>query len=107
MTAEATSPASSGPAGSHFEGQVAASYLLSMLIGAEPRGLPGNLIDRIELQRSGEGSPLDDVIVRSHDARGTPSVLEIQVKRTISFAPTDSVFAAVVNQIAAASRRTD
>ena len=34
---EATSPASSGPAGGHFEGQVGASYLLSMLVGAEPR----------------------------------------------------------------------
>ena len=34
----ASSPASSGPAGSHFEAQVGAHYLLSLLIGAEPRG---------------------------------------------------------------------
>jgi len=31
------SPASTGPAGGHFEGQVGASYLLAMLVGAEPR----------------------------------------------------------------------
>jgi hypothetical protein len=46
--ANATSPASSGPAGSHFEGQVGAHYLISMLTGTEPRGLPGTMIDRIE-----------------------------------------------------------
>ena len=59
VTANATSPASSGPAGSHFEGQVGAHYLLSMLTGTEPRGLPGTAIDRIELQRAPEGRALD------------------------------------------------
>ena len=41
MTVVATSPAFSGPAGSHFEGEVGAYYLLSMLTGSEPRGLAG------------------------------------------------------------------
>ncbi len=107
MTANASSPASSGPAGSHFEGQVGAYYLLSMLVGTEPRGLPGTAIDRIEFQRAAEGRPLDDVIVRAHDPRGHPAVLEIQVKRSISFAPSDPVFRAVVGQIVEASRRHD
>ena len=107
MTANATSPASSGPAGSHFEGQVGAHYLLSMLTGSEPRGLPGTAIDRIELQRAAEGRPLDDVIVHAHDARGDPAVLEIQVKRSITFAPGDPIFRAVVGQIVEASRRPD
>ncbi len=31
----------SGPAGTHFEAQVGASYLLAMLAGAPARGLPG------------------------------------------------------------------
>ena len=75
------SPASSGPAGSHFEGQVGASYLLSMLVGAEPRGLPGTIIDRIAFQRAAEGFPLDDVIVHAHDASGNAETLEVQVKR--------------------------
>ena len=107
MTANGISPASSGPAGSYFEGQLGAHYLLSMLTVTEPRGLPGTTIDRIELQRAAEGRPLDDVIVHAHDARGDPAVLEIQVKRSITFAPADQVFRAVVGQIVKASRRPD
>ena len=45
-----------------------------MLTGGEPRGLPGMVIDRIELQRASEGRPLDDVIVHAHDASGTAAV---------------------------------
>ena len=70
---KASSPSSTGPSGSHFEGQVGASYLLSMLVGAEPRGLPGTTINKIALQRAPEGSPLDDVIVYAHDAQGHPA----------------------------------
>lgn len=102
-----SSPASSGPAGSHFEGQVGASYLLALLTGSEPRGLPGTTIDAIQFQRAAEGRPLDDVIVRAHDHRGEAAVLEIQVKRTISFATTDDVFRSVVGQIAKAIQRPD
>lgn len=102
-----TSPASSGPAGSHFEGQVGAHYLLSMLTGSEPRGLPGCTIDRVEFQRASEGRPLDDVIVHAHDGQGKAAVLEIQVKRSITFTPSDSVFRSVVDQIVVASRRPD
>lgn len=101
------SPASSGPAGSHFEAQVGASYLFALLTGGEPRGLPGMVIDQIELQRASEGRPLDDVIVHAHDASGDPAVLEIQVKREIKFSPADEVFRGVVRQIAAAARRPD
>jgi hypothetical protein len=38
------SPASTGPAGAHFEAQVGASCLLAMLTGGEPRGLPGMVL---------------------------------------------------------------
>ncbi len=100
-----SSPASSGPAGSHFEAQVAAHYLLSMLARSEPRGLPGTEIDRLELQRAAEGRPLDDVVVHAHDMYGAPAILEIQVKRTITFSPGDSVFFGVVAQIVKASRQ--
>src|SRR5438067_2335134 len=51
---KASSPSSTGPSGSHFEGQVGASYLLSMLVGAEPRGRPGTTINKIALQRAPE-----------------------------------------------------
>ena len=99
------SPASSGPAGSLFEGQVGAFYLLSLLTSTEPRGLPGTLIKRVEFQRAAEGHPLDDVIVHAHDAHGEDAVLEIQVKRSITFAPGDKVFGDVVGQIAKASQK--
>ena len=70
------SPTSTGPAGSHFEAQVGASYLLALLTGGEPRGLPGTSIDRVELQRAAEGRPLDDVIVHAHDVGGANGILE-------------------------------
>src|SRR5260370_4989205 len=104
---EATSPASSGPTGGHFEGQVGASYLLSMLVAAEARGLPGTIIDRIAFQRAAEGHPLDDVIVFAHDAQGNPATLEVQVKRTVTFAPSDEVFRSVVGQIAEVSKKPE
>ena len=107
MSPKATSPASSGPAGSLFEAQVGASYLLAMLVGGEPRGLPGTTITSVELQRAGEGFPLDDVIVHAHDAAGKAMVIEIQVKRSISFAPTDVVFRSVVAQIVETAKKSD
>lgn len=107
MVSLASSPASSGPAGSLFEGQVGAYYLLSILTGTDPRGLPGTTIDRVEFQRAAEGRSLDDVIVHARDINGNPAVLEIQVKRNITFSPRDQVFHKVVNQIAETSRRTD
>lgn len=100
-----TSPASTGPAGAHFEGQVGAHYLLSMLIDSDPRGLPGVVIDHIEFQRRAEGHPLDDIVVHAHDNQGCATLLEIQVKRSVTFAPSDRVFREVVGQVAEASRR--
>jgi len=104
---DGTSPAASGPAGSLFEGRVGAFFLLSLLVRAEPRGLPATTIDRVEFQRASEGNPLDDVIVRAHDLRGKPAVLEIQVKKGITFAPSDPIFRAVVGQITKASRKPE
>ena len=101
------SPSASGPAGALFEGQVAAHYLLTMLAEAYPRGLPGVVVERIELQRAGEGYPLDDVIVRGVTDEGQSAVLEVQVKRTITFAPSDAVFKDVVGQLAAAFLKLD
>jgi hypothetical protein len=97
---QGTSPTSTGLAGGYFEGQVGAAYLLSLLVGAEPRGLSATTIDRVKLQRGAEGHPLDDVVVEAHDAQGNAALLEIQVKRGISFAPSDPVFRDVVGQIA-------
>lgn len=106
MTETATSPASSGPAGTQFEAEVGATYLLALLNETEPRGLAGTRIERVEFQRAPE-RPLDDVIVHGRDADGEVAVLEIQVKRGITFSPKDPVFADVVEQIARAAARTD
>jgi hypothetical protein len=101
------STASIGPGGSHFEGQVGAAYLLATLVGAEPRGLPGTIIDRVAFQRAAEGHALDDVIVHAHDADGKPATLEVQVKKGITFAPGDKIFREVVGQIVDASRKPE
>jgi hypothetical protein len=103
-----TSTLASGPAGTHFEGQVGAFYMLAMLSGAPPRGLPGATIDRVALQQANTGRALDDVIVHAHDnVSGKAAVLEIQVKRSITFAVADPVFRKVVGQIVKASQRLD
>jgi len=103
----ATSTLASGPGGSHFEGQIGAFYLLSMLCGSPPRGLPGTTIERVELQQANTGRPLDDVVIHAHDLSGNKAVLEIQVKRTITFTPTDQTFRKVVGQIVESSQRED
>jgi hypothetical protein len=101
------STAATGPAGSHFEGQVGAFYLLAMLSSAPPRGLPGTTIDCVALQQANTGRPLDDVIVHAHDSSGNNAILEIQVKHAVTFAPTDPVFKKIVGQIVNASQRDD
>jgi hypothetical protein len=78
-----------------------------MLVGAEPRGLPGTVIDRVEFQRAAEGHPLDDIIVHAHGTSGSAATLEIQVKSSMTFAPKDEVFQKVVGQIAKVSGKTD
>lgn len=103
----ATSTTASGPAGSHFEGQIGAFYLLSLLSGAPARGLPGATIQRVALQQANAGRPLDDVVVHAHDVSGGQAVLEIQVKLGITFAPSDPIFRKVVGQIVKASRNDD
>ena len=74
-----------------------------MLAHAEPRGLPGTTIDRIALQRADDGFPLDDVIIHAHEGTtGRLATLQIQVKRSIAFSPSDDVFKKVAGQIAKA-----
>ncbi|MET4016060.1 hypothetical protein [Bradyrhizobium sp. S3.2.12] len=96
--------AAAGPGGAHFEGQVGAHYLLTMLAGGAPRGLPGTIIDSVAFQRA-EDHPLDDVVVRAHDAAGNGATLEIQVKRSVRFTAGDEVFADVIGQVVKASNK--
>lgn len=79
-----------------------------MLAHAEPRGLPGTTIDRVEFQRGDDGFPLDDVVVHAHEnTTGSAATLQIQVKRSIQFSPGDAVFKKVVGQIAKAIAEPD
>lgn len=108
MTNLGTSTLASGPAGPHFEAQVGAFYLLAMLAGAPARGLPGATINRVAFQQANQGRPLDDVVVHGHDnVTGKPAVLEVQVKRSITFSASDHVFRKVVGQIVKAAQRRD
>ena len=100
MTKKAASPAATGPGGAHFEAKVGAYYLLALLLDAEPRGLPGTRIERIQLQGGGDDYPLDDVIVHARTMAGAPATAEIQAKRKVTFSPGDTVFHDVLEQIA-------
>jgi hypothetical protein len=78
-----------------------------MLAEADPRGLPGVQVEHIAFQRAGEGHPLDDVILHGVTRTGEQAVLEVQVKRRITFARTDAVFDGVVKQLAQAFQQLD
>src|SRR5262245_8642497 len=101
------SPAARGPAGPLFEAQVGASYLVTLLLGTEARGLPNVTPERVAFQRDGEGHALDDVVVYGREPDGAPATLEVQVKRSIEFTPSDDEFRDVVTQIARTSQRSD
>lgn len=100
-----TNPASSGGAGTVFEAKVGASYLLSMLLEVEARGLPGCRIESVRLQRAEEGFPLDDIVVHGVSREGVTASIEIQVKRTLTFTASANEFKNVVRQIGAAFSR--
>lgn len=93
------SPASTGNAGAHFEARVGAYYLLTMVAGGEPRGLPGASITTVTLQQRMADHPLDDVVIHATNADGSPATLEIQAKRSLKFTASDKEFADVVEQI--------
>jgi hypothetical protein len=100
-------PAATGNAGPQFEAKVGAFYLLSLLSGDEPRGLPGATSRTIDFQQRGAGRPLDDVIVQGTNADGSAAVLEIQAKRALTFTASDTEFTDVVAQMWEAARRPE
>lgn len=97
--ARGSSPVGRGGAGTYIEGELGAFYLLAMLAGTEPRGMPGSRIERVRFQGVELGYALDDLIIEGVSSAGS-TLLEIQSKRTISFSPKDTVFKEVCGQIA-------
>lgn len=96
---DGSSPVGRGGAGTYIEGELGAFYLLQMLAGSEARGLPSARIDRVQFQGESEGYALDDLIVHGVSDKGR-SILEIQSKRTATFAPKDPIFKSICEQIA-------
>jgi len=83
-----SSPAGRGGAGTYIEGELGAYYLLAMLVGSEPRGLPGTRLHNVRFQGVDLGYTLDDLILEGTGPAGD-SLLEIQSKRTVSPRPTN------------------
>jgi hypothetical protein len=94
-----SSPVGRGGAGTYIEGELGAFYLLQMLACSEARGLPDAQIESVQFQGVNDGYALDDLIIHGVSNKGT-SLLEIQSKRTITFAPKDGIFQSVCEQIA-------
>ncbi len=100
-------PAATGNAGPQFEAKVGAFYLLALLSGGEPRGLPGATINTVRFQQRVANHPLDDVIVQATNADGSDAILEIQAKRSLTFTASDKEFSDVVVQICQAAQKPE
>lgn len=105
--AKIAAPAATGGAGPQFEAKVGAFYVLPLLSGGEPRGLPGATVRSVAFQQRVADHPLDDVVVKGINRDGSPATLEIQVKRSLTFTASDSEFRDVVGQIWEAAQKPD
>lgn len=92
------SPELTGGAGFTFEGNVVATYLVSLLIEGSARGLFGGRTARVAVQQAAFGEPLDDLVVDIDAANGTRARISLQIKRslTISAATTNDDFREIV-----------
>ena len=103
----AAPPSATGAAGPQFEARVGAFYLLTLLGGTEPRGLPGATVQTVAFQQHGSGRPLDDVVVEATNSDGSAAVLEIQAKRSLTFTASDREFGDVVTRMWAAAQKPE
>lgn len=101
-TSHESSPVARGGAGAYIEGELGAFYLLALLADIEPRGLPGAHIRCVRYQGVEHGFSLDDLVIHGTSHAGE-MLLEIQSKRTITFASRDTVFEEVCKQVARSS----
>jgi len=86
---------------------VGAFYLLSLLGGTEPRGLPGATVQTVAFQQYASGRPLDDVIIEATNADGSAAVLEIQAKRALTFTASEDEFGDVVKRMWASAQKPE
>lgn len=78
------SPELAGGAGFTFEDAVAAHFLSALLCESAAEGIPDRIVSRVALQQRDFGEPLDDLIVDSCAADGSPARLSLQVKRQLT-----------------------
>jgi hypothetical protein len=84
-----------------YEDAVTASYLVSLVCGTTAVGLTPRIIERVSVQQSSFGEPLDDVIVDAiTQSDNSTARLSLQVKRKliISSANSNTDFRQVIQQ---------
>ncbi|MEP0857953.1 ATP-binding protein [Trichocoleus sp. DQ-U1] len=89
------SPISTGGAGSDYEKQVGAYYLVALLLQSVPRGQDAGVTREVRFQRLYEGEPLDDLIIVSELPVGEAK-LALQIKRDLIFGEKDKTFNEVI-----------
>jgi hypothetical protein len=107
QSTQIAAPAATGGAGVQFEAKVGAFYVLPLLSGGEPRGLPGATARSVAFQQRVAEHPLDDVVIKAINRDGSQATLEIQVKRSLTFTTSDTEFRDVVGQIWEAAQKPD
>ena len=92
------SPELTGGAGFTFEGNLVATYLVSLLIEGSARGLLGRTTVGVAVQQGAHGEPLDDLVVDADAVDGTRARISLQIKRslTISAARSNTDFREIV-----------
>lgn len=92
------SPELAGGTGFTYADQVAAHYLIALLLGSAAPGLAERLVVRVALEQRDAGEPLDDIIVDAKAPDGSVARLSLQVKReiTVSAAPGNKDFRDII-----------
>lgn len=92
------SPELTGAAGPTYESQVAALYLVGLLVEGGVLGLEGANTQRVAVQRAALGVPLDDIVVVGRRRDGCEAELHLQAKRELSLtaARSNASFRAIV-----------
>ncbi len=96
-----TSSELTGGAGFTYEDAVTASYLVALVCGTTAVGLTPRIIERVSVQQSSFGEPLDDVIIDAiAPSNNSTARLSLQVKRKliISSANSNTDFRQVIQQ---------
>ncbi len=100
------SPLATGGAGVDFETEVGASYLAALLTGAPARGAGGGRVVEVRFQQPHSDSPLDDMMV---ETEGTVARvrLDLQLKQSFAFRPSDKGYAGVIEACWATFQRPE